>query len=289
MATTLKGFIGAGFSYVVVYTKNAAGAIIGSDATEPSAGSSIANTGLRIEAAMTMPVSIPDSDLIDVLGDDALTVQFDFGASTLPNGILELAARNLFLEALVQGTTVYEPQAGNIDQGVLMPEVTDLADVALLLGRRAKTWTPEIRGVERWELLFIPACTMNPKGSADWTQRTHGPYRFHISVSKGSITPWGETFYNDAQNTDAAALEPIEANIPYWLDIFKGNGASAIFALSHTPELTETVLVSEANILVAGADYDLSVAPDRITFAGGSEPADGALIHVWYPVERNNL
>ncbi|MCK5603759.1 hypothetical protein KAR91_17865 [Candidatus Pacearchaeota archaeon] len=287
MPTTLKGFIGAGFSYAVVFVKNADGAIIGSDATEPTAGSSIANTGLRIEGAMTIPVSIPDSDTVDVFGDDALLVQFGFGASGLPNGILELAVRNLFLEAMAQGTTVN--QQGNIDQGVLMPEVTDLADLALLLGRRAKTWTPGQRGVERWELLFIPSCTLDPKGSADWTQRQHGPYRFHISISKGNITPWGETFYNAAQGTDAAALEPIETNLPYWVDVFKGDGVSLIFGLSKTPELTETVLVSEANILEPGANYALSAGPDRITYVGGQAPANDALIHVWYPVERNDL
>jgi hypothetical protein len=285
MATTLKGFIGAGVSYVVVWTLNSSGFIIGSDSTEPTAGSSNGNTGLRVEAAMTLPITIPDSDLVDVLGDDALTVQFDFGASTLPSAVVEFAARNLFLEAMAQGTTVN--QQGNIDQGVLAPETEDLANVAMLLGRRAKTWSPGQRGVERWEFLFIPTCTLNPKGPADYTQRAHGPYRYQISVSKGNITPWGETFYNAAQGTDSAALQPIEANKPYWLDIFKGNGVNLTFNLSKTPELTETALVSDANVLVSNANYALSAGPNLITFTGGNAPA--GLTHVWYPVERNDL
>jgi hypothetical protein len=287
MATTLKAFIGAGVSYVAVWTLNASGFIIGSDATEPTAGASDGNTGLRVEAAMTLPLTIPDSDLVDVLGDDALTVQFDFGASTLPGAVVEFAARNLFLEAMAQGTTVY--QQGNIDQGVLAPEVEDLANLALLLGRRAKTWTPGQRGVERWEFLFIPSCTMSPKGPADYTQRTHGPYRFQISVSKGNITPWGETFYNAAQGTESAALLPIEANKAYWLDIFKGDGVNLTFNLSKTPNTIETAIVTESNVFVAGANYALSAGPNRITFTGGNAPALDALTHVWYPVERNDL
>ena len=285
MATTQKGFIGAGFSYVIVFTKNADGVIIGSDAVEPVAGASDGNTGLRVEAAQTMPVTIPDSDLVDVMGDDFPTVQFDFGASSLPSGILELAARNLFLEALVQGTTVYE--IGNIDIGVLAPSVEDLADVALLLGRRAKSWSPGSRGVRRWELLFIPACTMNPKGLADLTQRAHGPYRFHISASKGNIMPWGETFYNAAFGVDSAALEPIEANLPYVLDIFQGDGVNLTFNLSHVPDLVETAIVSDDGTLVLGANYALSAGPDRITFTGGNAPT--GMTHVWYPVDRNDL
>jgi len=289
MATTLKGFIGSGVSYVVVWRKNAAGAIIGSDATEPTAGSSIANTGLRVEAAMTLPITIADSTLLDILGDDALTIQENFGADSLPGAVVEFAARNLFLEAMVQNTLVYQPQAGNIDQGVLLPEVPDLVDLALLLGRRAQTWTPGDRGDRRWEFLFIPSCTMEPKGPADYTQRAHGPYRFQIAISKGNITPWGETFSLGAQGTPAAALVPSEANLPYWLDIFKGDGVSLIFGLSKIPNLVETTLVSEANVLVVGANYDLSTAPNRITFTGGNAPVNDALVHVWYPVERNDL
>jgi hypothetical protein len=252
MATTQKGFIGAGFRFVWVFTKNASGAIIGSDATEPTAGASTGTTGLRIEGAMTVPLAPPDSELVDVLGDDALQVQFDFGEATLPNGILELSTRNL---------------------------------VALLLGRRAKSWTPGSRGIERWEMLFVPSVTMRPKGIADWTQRTHGPYRYGVSVSKGDIMPWGETFYQSALGADAAALEPIEANKPYYIDIFKGDGANLTFNLTKTPNLVEQAIVAEAGVFVAAADYTISAGPNLITFGGGNAPAAGALTHVFYPIK----
>lgn len=289
MATTQKGFIGAGFRFVWVFTKNAAGRIIGSDSTEPTAGASTGTTGLRIEGAMTVPLAPPDSELVDVLGDDALQVQFDFGEGTLPNGILELSTRNLFLEAMVQGTEVYQPTGTNVDIGVLQPDVTDLQDLALLLGRRAKSWTPGSRGNERWEMLFLPSVTLRPKGIADWTQRTHGSYRFGVSVSKGDIMPWGETFYQSALGADAAALEPIEANKPYYIDIFKGDGANLTFNLTKTPNLVEQAIVAEAGVFVAAADYTISASPNLITFGGGNAPAAGALTHVFYPIDESSL
>jgi hypothetical protein len=289
MATTQKGFIGAGFRYVVVLTKNSSGAMIGSDSTEPTAGASTGTTGLRVEGAQTLPIGPPDSELVDVTGDDEPQVQFDFGESTLPNGLLELSTRNLFLEAMTQGTTVYQPDSGNVDLGVLQPENRDLQDVALLLGRRAKSWTPGSRGVERWEMLFIPSCTLTPKGTADWTQRAHGPYRFGVSVSKGDIMPWGETFSIGTVGTSSASLEPVEANKAYWIDIFKGNGVNATFNLSKTPNTTETALVGEAGVLVASANYTISTGPDIITFSGGNEPANLALVHVFYPIDESSL
>jgi len=285
MATTVDGFIGAGFDYVVIFAKNTNGAIVGSDTTEPVAGSSTGTHGLRLEGAMTIPVQIPDSEFVDVLGDDAPTVQFDFGESTLPSGVLELAARNLFMEALAQGTSVYS--VGNIDMGVLAPLTYELADLAMLLGKRAKTWKPGSRGVAMVEMLYLPSVTLSPKGNSDWTQRQHAPYRYSISMSKGNILPGGETFYGSAVGTDAAALIPVSGNYHLYVDIFKGNGVQDTFNLTKTAVTTDTSIVSEAGVFVAAADYTLSAT--QIVFDPGSEPANGALVQVWYPVEYNNL
>jgi hypothetical protein len=276
-----------------MFRKNLDGAIIGSDATEPTAGSTNGNTGLRVEGAMTVPVAIPDSELADVLGDDEPLVQFDWGEGTLPSGVLELAARNLYFEAQCQGTLVYEPNTGTIRIGVLSPSPRELADLALLFHKRAKTWQPGSRGVKRWESLFIPACTIVPKGNADWTQRQHAPYRYSISMSKADIFPWGETFYDAAIGTKSAPIEPIESHYPYWLDIFKGDGVQDTFALSKTPitlavDADATEVVSEARIIVPPANYTISTTPN-IVFDPGSEPANGALVHVWYPIAESEL
>lgn len=287
MSTTQDGYIGAGFNYVVVFAKNTSGVIVGSDTTEPVAGSSTGTSGLRLEGAQTIPVQIPDSEFVDVLGDDAPTVQFDFGESTLPQGVLELASRNLYFEAMAQGTSVYN--IGNIEAGVLAPRSYQLADLAMLLGRRAKTWKPGDRGNAKYEMLFLPSVTISPKGNSDWTQRQHSPYRYSISMSKGNLLPWGETFYDSAVGTDASALVPIKANYLYWLDIFKGNGANLTFNLGKTPVTTDTTIVTEAGVQVNGANYTISAAPNRITFSGGNAPANGAITHSWIPVEYNNL
>jgi len=292
MATTKDGFIGAGFNTVYVFAKNTSGVMVGSDTTEPTAGSSTGTSGLRVEGAMTVPAGLPDSDILDVLGDDEPTVQFDFGEPTLPSGILELAARNLYLEAMVQGTSV--ETTGNIKTGVLAPNTKQLADLAILFGRRAKTWSPGDRGVQKRELLFLPSVTLSPKGSADWTQRAHGPYRYSISMSKGNILPWGATFTQSGQGTDASALVPVEANYQYVANFFKGNGVNLTFNLSNTPVITDTTIVTTrvgtaAPVIVPSINYAISAGPNRITFTGGNAPANNAIVTVWIPVEVNNL
>lgn len=292
MATPESGRIGAGFNTIYVFGKNENGVMVGSDATEPTAGASDGTSGLRMEGAMTVPIGLPDSEFVDVLGDDEPTVQFDFGESSLPSGMLELAVRNLDLEAMIQGTLVHT--SGNIKSGVLAPQTKQLADLAMLLGRRAKTWQPGDRGVQKRELLFLPAITLTPKGSADWTQRAHGPYRYAISTSKGNILPWGATFTQADQGTDAAALIPVEANYQYVANFFQGNGVNLTFNLTNIPVVADTAIVTErigaaAPTVVPGGNYAISASPNLITFGGGNAPANGAIVTVWIPVERNNL
>ena len=292
MAVPQTGFIGAGFRRLIMFNKNSDGVIIGSDSTGPVAGSTNGTTGLTVEGAQTLPVSIPDSEKVDVSGDDSPQVQFDFGEPTLPSGVLELSTRNLAFEAQCQGTNVYEPNSGTIQIGVLSPGERELSDLALLMHKRAKSWQPGSRGVKRWETLFIPACTIVPKGSADWTQRQHAPYRYDISISKGDIFPWGETFYGSAVGTSSAALEPIKANYPYYMEIFRGNGVQDTFALTKTAitiadDADATNVVSVSRVLVSTANYTLNA--NNIVFDPGSEPANNAYVHVYYPIPESEL
>ncbi len=292
MATTVDGHIESGFNTIYVFRKNTNGVMVGSDTTEPVAGASDGTAGIRLEGAMTVPIGLPDSEVIAPLGDDEPTIQEDFGEATLPSGILQLTARNLFLEAMVQGTNVHT--SGNILAGVLAPQTRQLADLAMLLGRRSKTWSPGDRGVAKRGLLFLPSITLTPKGNADWTQRAHGPYQYSIATSKGNVLPWGETFTQANQGTGAAALIPIEANFQYIANFFKGNGVNLTFNLTHIPVITDTIIVTErigaaAPTVIPGVDYAVTASPNLITFGGGNAPAADAIVTVWIPVEVNNL
>jgi hypothetical protein len=292
MATTVDGHIESGFNTIYVFAKNTNGVMVGSDTIEPVAGAGIGTAGIRVEGAQTVPIGLPDSEVITVMGDDEPTIQEDFGESTLPSGILQLAARNLYLEAMLQGTEVEE--IGNVKVGVLAPQTRQLADIAMLLGRRSKTWSVGDRGVKKRGLLFLPSVTLTPKGNADWTQRAHGPYQYSIATSKGNILAWGATFTQDGQGTDAAALVPVESNFQYIVNFFKGDGVQLTFTLTHIPVITDTTIVTErigaaAPTVIAGGDYAITATPNLITFGGGNAPAAGAIVTVFIPVEENNL
>jgi hypothetical protein len=284
MSTQEKGNISAGFDHILVFTKNSSGQIIGSNSTEPVAGAQDGNYGLRLEGAMTAPVGQPDSEFVDVVGDDEPEVQFDFGSSTQPSGILEVTTRNLYFEAMIKGTTAYAPNA-DILVGTIGASGEDLQDLAMLLGRRAKTNEPGLRGSKRWELLWIPSATLRPLNQADWTQRTHGPLRYSISISKGNTFAWGETMYSGNVGTNAANFEPVSATNPHWIDIFKGNGTQTVFNLTRTPVLSGNEIVTVNKVI--DATGTITASPNIITFSG--PPANGALIVVFYPVLKKNF
>jgi hypothetical protein len=284
MATQEKGNISAGFDHILIFTKNSSGQIIGSNTTEPTAGSANGNFGLRLEGAMTIPVGQPDSEFVDVVGDDEPEVQFDFGAATQPSGNLEVTTRNLFLEAMVKGTTVYSPNA-DINVGTIGAQGEDLTDLSILLGRQAKTNEPGLRGSKRWELLWIPSVTLRAINQVDWTQRTHGPLRLSMSVSKGNTFPWGETLYSGNVGTAAANFEPVDALNPHWVDIFKGDGAQTVFNLTRIPVLSGNEIVTVNKVI--DATGTITASPNIITFGGA--PANGELIVVFYPVLKKNF
>lgn len=282
MADTIRrGLIGAGFNFCFVGTLNSDGVVIGSGDTEPVAGAADGNTLLRVEGAQTAPIQIPDSDVVDVLGDDEHQVSFDFGESSGINGALELSTRSLWFEAYVQNTSVYT--VGGLSAGVQSPTPQNLRNLVGLFMRRAVSWYPATRGNEKWEIIFAPGITINPKGVAI-TQRQHDAYRYFITLSKSNIFPWGETFFDSAIGANTAPLVPIESTAPYALDIFKGDGARTVFNLAKTP-LTGGSSIIVVNKLQAAAT--ISAAPDRVTFVAA--PGNNQFVHVFYQVPKEQL
>ncbi|MHC4646747.1 MAG: hypothetical protein ACYTBJ_14710 [Planctomycetota bacterium] len=269
MATQEVGNIPAGLYSATIFTKDSNGLLLGSDGTGPTSGAADGTFGIRVEGAMTVPLGEPDSEFVDVVGDDEPEVQFDFGAATSPSGVFEVTTRNPYLEAMLTNTTAYAPNADNVTN-LIGAQGVELEDVAILFQHQAKTNQPGLRGSSRWESQFVPSATIRPLNQADLTQRTHTPLRLSISISKGNMLPWGETMYTGNLGSAAANIAASQNKYPMWTDIFEGDGVTTVYNLTRTP---------------VTATGTISASPNIITFA----PAPTGRVVAWYPVLKKNF
>lgn len=222
--------IAAGFRYLHVGKIDSDGYLV-SGATAPTAGGSPVPL-MRLEGAQTAPISVPDDEVLTVLGDDAPLVTFDFEAQSLPNGVVEMAVRNPDFEALAQGTKVND--MGIFKSGGLQATGAQKADLVFLMQRRAKTWTPGDRGSSAWEILVALGARARPQGSQP-QQRAHTPYRYFITTSKVARKPWGEVFTEADDGMTAAPLLVLDGDYPCMLEVGKGDNTETDYLLTTLP------------------------------------------------------
>lgn len=280
--------IAAGFKYLHVGQVNTAGFLIGGLTKAVAGGQPEAM--LRLEGAQTAPLSIADDDIITVLGDDGPLVTFDFEAATLPNGVVEMAARNVEFEALAQGTKVQTIGAGKI--GALQPKGAEKQPLILLAQRRAKTWEEGDRGGAAWEALIALGARVRPL-FAQIQQRQHTPYRYFVNTSKVARKPWGELFSIDDNGTDAVPLMTMDLDNPIALEAAIGDALEDDFALVHTPingYLSVEVYVDGVlQVHTTAWTYAEAYGVATITFTMGHIPADGKNIDFVIEVDESEL
>jgi hypothetical protein len=284
--TAQVGRISAGFNYCFMAVKNADGYVIGSSAAAPAAGDQDGSGFLRLEGAVTADVALPDSELQDAIGDDVPLVRFDFGPPSLPGGVMELQARNYEFEALCQGTLVRSPYS-TLKVTTLQPRDAALPTLVYILQRRAVTWEPSNRGVQAWEILYVPAATTRPLFKVFQTRQT-GPYRYSIAASHSDKLPWGATFTLGVDGTTSAPLVPIVSENPVYQDNYIGDNTETVFNLTYTPVAVGRFVVAINGVeQVYTTNYTVSIVNKTITFI--SPPGSNAVINVLYEVAAADL
>lgn len=272
--------IGAGFRVIHYGLTDTNGYLVGG--TEAAAAGNTNGKGMvRLYGAQTINTAVPEPTRVTVSGDDSPMVTFDFEAEELPGGALELAARTNDFEAFVQGSLVEE--IDDLEVGVLQPGGGEPQPVVLLLSRRAKKWTAASKA---WENLVIPAATVTPLGG-DYQQRTATPYRYSISTSKTSRTPWGKLFSALANGATSAPIIPIDSDNPVMMHAFKGDNAETDFILTYTPISLDKTSVFVNGVKLAQADYALNTSTKTVTF--DVAPATDALIVVLYEYDASEI
>lgn len=272
--------IAAGFDRIFYGYVNASGFVIGSTATGAAAGGATGQGVARLIGGRTIPIGIPEDEIVTPTGDNEPKASFKFPSAELPSGVLEVAVRDLDFDALVQGTKVESQADFNI--GSLGPSGSTSPDIALLLQRQAKK---QPSGSGAWEILFVNRSNITPLGS-DVTERTFSPYRYGINVSKSDRGAWGATFTELVHGYTQTALSAIESDNPVLLHTFQGNAAATAFTLPVTPKASTKILVYLNNVKqLITTHYTVSGA--TITFL--SAPASGAYVNVLYEVDAGDL
>lgn len=277
--------IAAGFRYLWYGVVDSNGKFIGSTTTAPVAGVAAGSSMLRLDGARTLPVNIPEPSVETVTGDDEPMVQFEFDAEDLPNGTIELAARNNVFDALVQGTLV--ETVGDIDITVLDPKDRASQTMCILASRRARSWLAGSKGVKKWENVFVPRCTVKPLG-AEIQQRTFTPYQYSVYTSRSDRTGWSTVNINTL-GTTAASFFYIDSDNPLGpLARFTGNNSAVAFTLPYAPVSGAKTYVYVDDVLQT-VTTDYTVSSKTLTFEVGSTPGTDAVIVVLSEIAESDL
>jgi hypothetical protein len=277
--------IAAGFRYFRYGVVDENGYFIGSTTTTPVAGDQDGSSMLRLDGARTLPLNIPEADVVTVSGDDEPMVQFEFDPENLPSGTFEMAVRDNVFEALTQGTLV--ESVGDIEITAGDPKDRVSQTLCFLAARRAKSWKTGSVGVKKWENLFIPRATVRPLGAAI-AQRTFNPYQYGLYTSRSDRSGWSTVNINTI-GTTAAAFFIIDSDNPLGpLSRFTGDNTETVFNLPYAPVSGAKTYVY-VNDVKQTVTTDYTVSGKVLTFEAGSKPASAAVVIVFAEIAESDL
>lgn len=280
---TDSGRIPGGFDFILYGVVDSEGFLIGSTAAGVAAGA--VESMKRLYGAKTAPVSIKEPEVVTATGDNKALVSFQFEAAELPDGVMTVAPRDLDFDALVQGTATYALHSQKF--GSLQPGNADAPNMCLILMRQAKTWGANSKGVEVWDGLLIPSCTITPMGS-EFTERAVNAISYKINTNKASHFIWGETVAVTNVGTDAAPIIPFDSDNPVGVSAFKGNGVTAAFPVPYTPVSGARSMIQIERVEQA-ITTKWTLATKTYTFTGGNIPASDKRGVIWYETTADEI
>lgn len=278
--------IGAGLRllhYGVVGTAGNTTVLTGNTADGPTAGDTSGQGMKRLEGAQTFPAQSPEPDIVVVSGDDSPLVSFNFDPEDLTSGVIAMATQDLDFEAVIQGLTV-QTRAG----GAFLPQDPSNVtrpNVAIMVQRVAKSWTPGSRGVKKWQGVMVPRAELKPLG-ADIEQRTHNPYNYFYNASKTDAYLEGVTFSTGTEGTAQSSIIKWEHDYPFYWHAWRGDNSEDEFDLPFEP-------ANDSNLLVT-VNGQLQVLTTHYTYSSGTitfttPPATDARIVAVFDTEESNL
>lgn len=235
---------------------------------------------LRALGAQSGDLALPDSDIVNIPGDDGSQGTFEFDPEGTPTFNLDVGVQNLVHQGYFQGTNV-ETQ-GDISLGVLQPKDRATIDAFLILTSKSKSKASGSDGSSNWTGAIIPKATLRPMGRVAYEGRAGAAFRYRVVTAAADKTPWGKTLTEADNGTEAAPI--IEWSAPGRISVHRftqTSGLTVFGPLAYTPAgATNASMRVFVNGVIQLAGWSASTVTRQITFTPA--PPDAAVIVVVY-------
>lgn len=259
------------------FVSNDKNIITGGTTTAPTAGAA-GSHAIQVVGIQTAPSGIPESDVVSVLGDDAVLGAFDFESETPTSLIINTGENDLAKDALFQGSLV--ESFNGIDQGLIRPTAPILPDGCLVIQSRAKDTGNN--GASAWVANLYLRVTVRPLDRETFAGREAASYRYQVVAQPATNKPTGTTFTTTLNGYESATVWKLKGTNPFTLARFTGDNSTVTFTgLLKAPAGTNAPSIVAINgVQQAANTYTFNVTNKTITFTVA--PATNAAIVVLY-------
>lgn len=274
---TFEQFIAAGVDLAFYGVIDDAGYLNGGSLAAPAAGNPDGSPMLRLRGVINTDPTVPEPEIVNIPGDNGTQGSFIFGSDASPAFTLEKSVFDLALQALAQGTLVFED--GTVKMGVLQPEAPNHPDLCWVLQSPSKKKDVGQNGLKAWTGYIIPLTQAFPLGRGAFNTRAGASDRMRIAVSPAAQNFDGMQLDETNFGTASAPIIHFTSDYPIYFHRFTGNGVEDTFMLAHKPASANEVRVRvNGTLLMLTTHYTVNLTTKEITFV--TPPANGAKIVV---------
>lgn len=265
---TFNRAIAAGNRYAFAWFIDDSGFMLGSTTTAPANGAA-GSGAFALSGVKTAAPTIPEPDVVQVTGDDALQGEFSFDSIETRAFTVEYAVEDLGFISTILGTTLTtwgEVRAALMD----IPNAPE-RNMGFIFQSRAKKADTGAQGQKGWNGKFIPLATFTPLGRASFDERGAAVFRGLVSPQSSGYDPFGVSILTSNYGTTAARQIPFNAENPVHIKRWSGDGTTTTFTLDYAP-----VTAAKTAVFVDRVTRTVSsVAPGASTMTVSSAPGLG--------------
>lgn len=224
--------IAAGNRYAFAWFIDDSGFMLGASTTAPANGAA-GSGAFTISGIKTAAPTIPEPDVVQVTGDDALQGEFAFDSIESRAFTIEYAVEDLSIISNILGTTLQtwgEVRAALMD----IPNAPE-RNMGFIFQSRAKKGDAGAAGQKGWNGKVIPLATFTPLGRASFDERGAAVFRGLVSPQSSGYDPFGVSILTSNYGSTAARQIPFNAENPIHIKTWRGDNTTTAFTLDYTP------------------------------------------------------
>lgn len=229
---------------------NAQNFLIGGASTAPASGNS--SGMLRITGIKEVPITVPDSDIIQNTGDDGLIAEFDFDSIATRRYIITYAVEDLDHLAKLLGVNVVTIAGAKM---VLFDSNNPpIFNVCMIHQSRAVSQDVATSGAAAWQGYIVPIAQARPLGRDGMSERSPGTFRMSVTIQLATKHAWGVTFSEAVEGNTTARAIPVHGDYPLHMQAYTGDGSTDPIDVDFAPagaSLAAIITNTGASIAIA--------------------------------------